>query len=173
MKAFLTGNGMPPRGRAAAATVIMTAALNGTFLIANGLFMLFAPLTWYEFVPGVTDTGFFNQHFIRDIGMIQTLLGVAFVLGLCAPERRVGLWAASTSWLCAHALFHFWEVAVGICSPAVSPRDFPAVTLPALLGLALTLWALRNSPPESPSLSIAVVSEPPGCAAACIRRRSR
>ncbi|WP_162261826.1 hypothetical protein [Bosea sp. Root381] len=53
--------------------------------------MLVAPLTWYELVPGVTDTGFFNQHFVRDIGMIQLFLGVAFGLGLFRPERRVDL----------------------------------------------------------------------------------
>lgn len=171
MKALLTCETMLPRGRAAAATIIIMVAFNGIFLTANGLFMLIAPLAWYEMVPGVTDTGFFNQHFIRDIGMIQMFLGVAFGLGLFAPERRVGLWTAATSWLCAHALFHFWEVAVGICSPAVIPRDFPAVTLPAILGLALTLWALRNSLPASRSPSLSAAAQPLDCASSCLRRR--
>ena len=54
--------------------------------------------------PGVTDTGFFNQHFIRDIGLIQLFLGVAFVVGLFKPERRIGLWLVATLWLAAHAL---------------------------------------------------------------------
>lgn len=131
--------------RAVLAAVLVMVAFNGLFLSANGVFMLIDPLTWYELVPGVTDTGFFNQHFIRDIGFIQLFLGVAFVVGLVRPERRVGLWAAATLWLSAHALFHFWEVAVGICAPSVIPRDFPAVTLPALIGIALTLWAIRRA----------------------------
>lgn len=131
--------------RAIAAAVVAMVAFNAILLSANGLFMLVNPLAWYELVPGVTDTGFFNQHFVRDIGMIQLFLGVAFGLGMFVPERRVGLWAASTLWLSAHALFHFWEVAVGICSPAVIPRDFPAVTLPAIFGIVLTLWAIRRS----------------------------
>jgi uncharacterized protein YjeT (DUF2065 family) len=172
MKALLTYEARLPRSAAAAAAIVIMVAFNGIFLTTNGLFMLIAPLAWYELVPGVTDTGFFNQHFIRDIGMIQMFLGVAFGLGLFAPERRVGLWAAATSWLCAHVVFHFWEVAVGICSPAVIPRDFPAVTLPALLGLALTLWALRNSPPASQYLSTTAASEPPDCASFCLRRQS-
>src|SRR5690606_3005309 len=130
--------------RAVLAAVLVMVAFNGLFLSANGLFMLIDPLTWYELVPGVTDTGFFNQHFIRDIGFIQLFLGIAFVVGLLRPERRIGLWAAATLWLSAHALFHFWEVAVGICSPSAIPRDFPAVTLPALIGLTLTLWAIRR-----------------------------
>jgi uncharacterized protein YjeT (DUF2065 family) len=120
-------------------------AFNTLFLSLNGIFMLVAPQVWYDFVPGVTDTGFYNQHFIRDIGIIQLFLGVAFGVGLFRPERRIGLWAAATLWLCAHAVFHFWEVAVGICSPSVIPRDFPAVTLPAIFGAALTLWAIRQA----------------------------
>lgn len=127
------------------AAVLVMVGFNALFLSLNGLFMLVAPLTWYELVPGVTDTGFYNQHFIRDIGIVQLLLGVAFAIGLFRPERRIGLWAAATAWLVAHALFHFWEVAVGICAPSAIPRDFPAVTLPALIGLALVLWALRRA----------------------------
>ena len=81
----------------------------------------------------------------RRLRLRQLFLGVAFIVGLLRPERRIGLWAAGTLWLSAHALFHLWEVAVGICAPTVIPRDFPAVTLPALIGIALTLWAIRRS----------------------------
>ena len=119
-------------------------AFNILFLIVNGLFMLVVPKEWYDFVPGVSDTGFFNQHFIRDIGMIQIFLGAAFGIGLIRPAVRFELWAAATVWLIGHAVFHLWEVAVGICSPSVLVRDFPAVTLPALIGVALTGWAWRN-----------------------------
>jgi uncharacterized protein YjeT (DUF2065 family) len=118
---------------------------NTLLLFLNGIFMLIAPEAWYYLVPGVTDTGFYNQHFIRDIGMIQLFLGIAFGVGMIQPDRRIGLWAAATLWLAAHALFHFWEVAVGICAPSAIPRDFPAVTLPAIFGAALTLWAIRRS----------------------------
>jgi uncharacterized protein YjeT (DUF2065 family) len=129
--------------RATLIVVFIMVAFNGLLLSTNGLFMLVAPLAWYELVPGVTDTGFFNQHFIRDIGIIQLFLGVAFGIGMFRPEQRIGLWAAATLWLIAHAVFHLWEVAVGICSPSVIPRDFPGVTLPALIGIALTAWAWR------------------------------
>lgn len=123
------------------ATVLVMVIFNTLFLSVNGLFMLVAPQTWYEAVPGVTQTGFFNQHFIRDIGIIQLFLGVAFGLGLARPEWRVGLWLVATLWLVAHAVFHLWEVAVGICAPSALLRDFPAVSLPAILGVVLTLWA--------------------------------
>ena len=90
---------MTEGNRAILIAVFIMVAFNGIFLSVNGLFMLVAPLVWYDFVPGVTDTGFFNQHFIRDIGIIQLLLGVAFGIGMIRPERRIGLWAAATLWL--------------------------------------------------------------------------
>jgi hypothetical protein len=48
----------------------------------------------------------------------------------------------------AHAVFHPWEAAVGISSPSVIPRDCPAVTLPAIIGVFLTLWAINHSRAE-------------------------
>lgn len=116
----------------------------GTAAIANGIFMLVAPENWYFAVPGVTTTGPFNQHFVRDIGLIFSFIGAAFLLGVARPDLRIVLWAAPTLWLAGHALFHFWEVAVGICSASVIPRDFPAVTLPAILGLSITLQAIAE-----------------------------
>jgi hypothetical protein len=121
------------------------AMLLGVAMIANGVFMLVSPEGWYLAVPGVTSTGPFNQHFLRDIGLIFLLLGGAFLAGAALPHVRVLLWAAPSIWLTGHALFHFWEVAVGICSPSVIPRDFPAVTLPAMIGILLTFWAIRQS----------------------------
>ena len=56
------------------------------------------------------------------------------------------LWGVATLWLVAHAIFHFWEVAVGICAPSALARDFLAVTAPALIGVGLTTWAWRNAP---------------------------
>ena len=118
------------------------AVLLGLALAANGIFMLASPEHWYVLVPGVTSTGPFNQHFLRDIGLIFVFLGGAFLLGTARPQVRVLLWGAAAIWLLGHALFHFWEVAVGICSPSDLVRDFPAVTLPAIIAVVLTLWAL-------------------------------
>ena len=121
----------------------------GLGAVANGAFMLTSPMDWYLSVPGVTTTGPFNQHFIRDIGVIFLFLGAAFLIGAVTPRYRVILWSAATLWLAAHALFHFWEVAVGICEPSALARDFPAVTLPAIIGAALTMWAAHDSRTES------------------------
>ena len=124
-------------------TCIGLAVLLGVAALANGVFMLLAPQAWYFAVPGVTTTGSFNQHFIRDIGLIFLFMGSGFLAGAFQPRQRLLFWAAPTIWLSGHALFHFWEVAVGICSASVIPRDFPAVTLPAILGWLLTAWAFH------------------------------
>jgi hypothetical protein len=121
------------------------AILLGVMAEANGLFMLYSPTDWYFAVPGVTTTGPFNQHFVRDIGLIFLFVGTAFLVGTAQPQYRLVLWATPTLWLWGHALFHFWEVAVGICGPSVIVRDFPAVTLPAIIATLLTLWAISDA----------------------------
>src|SRR5688500_1973506 len=137
------------KNRATSMVVFIIVALNGLFLFGNGLFMLVVPSAWYHFVPGVTDTGPFNQHFIRDIGLIQMFLGAAFGIGMIGPASRLALWAAATSWLTAHAVLRLWEVAVAIHAPSVIARDFPAVPPPALIGIALTAWAWRSRPSKT------------------------
>jgi hypothetical protein len=124
---------------------IGTAALLGLGGTANGIFMLLSPADWYFAVPGVTTTGPFNQHFIRDIGLIFLLLSAALLVGVARPALRVPFWGMAAIWLSGHALFHFWEVAVGICGTDAIAQDFPAVTLPAILTVLLTLWAASDS----------------------------
>lgn len=121
------------------------AVLLGIGAILNGLFMLWSPPDWYFAVPGVTTTGPFNQHFVRDIGLIFMLVGAAFLVGAAKPQYRVALWITPTVWLWGHALFHVWEVVVGICGTSALARDFPAVTLPALLGSVIAVWAIREA----------------------------
>lgn len=131
----------------ASRAMIAMIGFNTIFLIVNGVFMLLAPERWYFLIPGVKETGSYNQHFIRDIGIIQIFLGAAFGIGWFRPALRLHLWAAATLWLIAHALFHFWEVAVGICAPSALLRDFAAVTLPAILGIIVTArtWSTASS----------------------------
>ena len=110
------------------------AVLFGAALEVNGVFMLASPESWYFAVPGVTSTGPFNQHFLRDIGLIFLFLGGAFLAGVGQPQLRVLLWVRP------HDLVDRpWPVPLlgggcRICSPSVVHRDFPAVTLPAIIG---------------------------------------
>lgn len=119
--------------------------LNGIGAGANGLVMLLAPARWYTTIPGVTMTGPFNQHFVRDVGLSFLLVGLSFVVGARNPSQRVVLWGTASLWLCGHAAFHLWEVAAGISANSAITRDLAPVTLPAVAGVALTLWAAKTA----------------------------
>jgi hypothetical protein len=43
-------------------------------------------------------------------------------------------------------VLHLWEVVVGICHAGCIAPDFPAVTLPAIIGIVLTTLAWRSRP---------------------------
>lgn len=119
------------------------AAAVGLLSAGNGLTMLAVPRAWFWSVDGVSLTGY-NAHFIRDIGMVYLLTGAAMFAGMVRPAQRALLWGAAAGWLLAHALFHLWEVAAGICGPEAIMRDFLGVTLPGLLAAGLTLRELRQ-----------------------------
>jgi uncharacterized protein YjeT (DUF2065 family) len=121
------------------------AILLGLLALVNGVFMTIAPESWYWMVPGVPDRGPFNQHFVRDIGINYMLIGAAFTYGAIYIKHRLVLWLMPTAWLAGHAIFHVWEVLVGICGPESLIVDFGGVTLPALLGLGL-IYASYRSP---------------------------
>lgn len=125
--------------------VIATALILGFILTANGSWQLLAPESWYWAIPGLPDRGPFNQHFVRDIGIIYALSGVGLILGGLRPEQRMAYWWAPALWLCGHAIFHLWEVMAGICGPEALLEDFAGVTVPALLTLALVIHAKNNT----------------------------
>ena len=122
-----------------------TAILLGLLTLANGSWMLFGPEAWYWAIPGVPDRGPFNQHFVRDIGIIYGLCGAGLILGALYPAQRIAFWWAPALWLSGHAVFHVWEVVVGICGPESLLEDFAGVSLPAILSIGLIL-AARHAP---------------------------
>lgn len=124
--------------------IIAAAMLLGLSSIVNGTLMVLTPESWYWLVPGVPDRGPFNQHFVRDIGFLYLLMGAAFIYGALVVKYREALWSMSAAWLSVHAIFHVWEVAVGICGPQSLIEDFAGVTLPALISLWLVYTNKRT-----------------------------
>ncbi len=106
----------------------------GVSLAANGLFMLFAPLTWYGVVPGVVETGPFNPHFVRDIGCAYIVAGGG-LLWLLRDPRAWPAAMASGAFLALHAATHVWDFALGRIELAHFASDLVLVILPALLVL--------------------------------------
>lgn len=122
----------------------IVAIVLGLAMLGNGVFMIFDPNSWYLAVPGVADRGPFNQHFLRDIGFVYVLGSAAFIYGALAERTRWQLWIMPTAWLLVHALFHVWEVIVGLSEPQALVQDFMGVTVPAVVSLVLLVISLRG-----------------------------
>jgi len=100
--------------------------------VLNGSIMLLAAATWYESVPGVSETGPYNPHFVQDLGAAFLVAGLA----LAARAWRTRYWPAAVAgagFLAAHALLHLAMIAFGHDRYAVF--DLIAVVLPSALAL--------------------------------------
>ncbi|CAA0101790.1 Uncharacterised protein [Halioglobus japonicus] len=128
--------------------VAITAGLLGFAMLTNGTWQLAAPDGWFWAIPGVPDRGPFNPHFVRDLGIIYSMTGIGLILGALRPRQRFTYWWAPAFWLVGHALFHIAEVLVGICGPTSLLQDFAGVTLPAIISVALLVYARREHPYE-------------------------
>ena len=110
----------------------LIAAILAIPTLINGLTMLAAGPLWYETVPGVSETGPFNPHFVQDIGVAFVVAGLA----LAARAWRPRYWPAAVAgagFLAAHALLHVVILAGGHAHyPAF---DLLAIVLPSAAAL--------------------------------------
>lgn len=116
------------------------AGLMGLLLGLNGLAMLFAPLAWYDAVPGVPATGPFNPHFVRDIGAIYVTAALALFWFAWRPVQGWPAMAAAACWLVLHAAIHVYDAACGTSPLADIRRDFVGVFLFAAVPLLLAIF---------------------------------
>jgi hypothetical protein len=108
--------------------------------IANGLWMLLAPASWYRYLPaGVPDTGPFNHHFVQDIGAAYLTVGAAFAVASARPTCRQGVALAGATFFALHAVVHIVDLVEGRLHAGHWTLDLPGVFLPAILLLVLCL----------------------------------
>ena len=106
------------------------AAIFALLSILNGSAMLLAGPSWYVNVPGASETGPYNQHFVQDIGAAFLVAGLA----LAARAWRPAYWPAAVAgagFLAAHALIHLVMIATGHDNHA--GVDLAAVVLPSAI----------------------------------------
>jgi hypothetical protein len=109
--------------------------------VLNGLAMLVAGPFWYASVPGASETGPFNPHFVQDVGVAFLVAGLA----LAARAWRPRYWPAAVAgaaFLAAHALIHLVAVVGGHDHHA--GFDLLVVVLPAALALYSAFPAPRE-----------------------------
>jgi peptidoglycan/LPS O-acetylase OafA/YrhL len=108
------------------------AAILAIFNALNGLAMLFAGPAWYAAVPGASETGPYNPHFVQDVGAAFLVAGLA----LAARAWRPVYWPAAVAgsgFLVAHALIHLVMIVTGHDHHVTA--DLAAVVVPAALAL--------------------------------------
>ena len=130
-------------GRGSKAVVAAIAVL-AAVTSANGLWMLCAPLHWYNNVPaGVPDYGPFNAHFVRDIGIAFLTVGAALGWAIVRPAARFELVAVAGLFAVLHGVLHVFDTARGHVASSHWLLDVPGVYLPAGV-LCWLLWVLAR-----------------------------
>ncbi len=109
-------------------------------LIANALYMLADPLGWYGAVEGVSDTGPFNPHFVRDIGVAYLTTAILAAVSAWSIRHAFALMSAVTLFLGLHVLLHIWDIAAGRLSLHHLVIDAPGVLGPTLVAALLVWW---------------------------------
>jgi hypothetical protein len=116
--------------------------LLGAGSIANGIWMLASPFTWWVGLPaGVPDTGPINFHFVHDLGVVFCIVGLGALY--CARKPDAAVHAGITLFYAGHALVHVVEILSGHLPHAHWWIDAPLVFAPTLALLALSappLW---------------------------------
>lgn len=115
-------------------------ALFAAIWLGNGLWMLADPAGWYASVAGVSNTGPYNPHFVRDIGCAYLMLGLLTLGAIRWPSAALPLLGAVTLYLTLHALLHVWDIAAARLPLSHLLIDLPGVFAPPLVAAALAWW---------------------------------
>lgn len=111
----------------------------------NGLAMLLTPYGWFVRIPGVVETGPFNDHFVRDVGAAYLACAVGMALGARDLARHAGAVAVAATFQVLHAAIHVITPFCGDSLPwPLLARDFSGVFLPTLLSVWVAAIALKS-----------------------------
>jgi hypothetical protein len=112
----------------------------GLLSFFNGSWMLVSPESWYTDLPaGVPDTGPYNGHFIRDLGLVFVMIAFGFFWCTHRPSRSWPVLFVITIFFSGHAVLHLLDLFTSRLPHSHWTMDTPAVFLPAALLIALTI----------------------------------
>lgn len=118
--------------------------LLGLYYLSLGLILLVAPEHFYTSVPGVSATGPYNAHFLRDVGFAFLTSAGGLLWGSVTLQRPLIILGAA--WPLLHALFHLWMwLAAGMPIDRVAGFDWGFVIVPALAAGFLALKMKEKS----------------------------
>lgn len=118
----------------------LLAALHG----ALALWMLVDPAGWFVTVPGVTDTGPFNPHLVRDVGIAYLTVAGGFAAAAYWLRAAFPVLGVVAIWFTGHAATHVADILSGVLPASHILGDLPGVFLPALLSIVLVIWTYAD-----------------------------
>ena len=120
---------------------LISALLLGIARVAalNAIWMLAHAMSWFAWIPGVSDTGTPNGHFIRDVGIAFAVAAGGLVWVVRHPQRGCPVLVGITLFVGGHALGHVIEILTGYLPMDHWWVDFPLVFAPAI-ALAVISW---------------------------------
>jgi hypothetical protein len=135
----MSGSSSPTRHRTA-----LRAALAGVGLIQlfNGLYALFAPVSFYEDFPlgrgWVEALPAYNEHLVRDVGGLFLATAAVLLAAAWILERRLMIVAAGSFLLFSvpHTVYHYFNLG------PYSTGDAIANALGLAATVAVPLWVL-------------------------------
>ncbi len=125
----------------------------GVLTFTNAAWMILSPASWFTGLPaGVPDTGPFNAHFVRDIGVAFAVAAFGFAWCARHSHRCYPVHVGLTLFFGGHALVHVADLLAGRLPPHHWWLDLPGVFGPALLLALLSIpgvWR-RMNPEHTP-----------------------
>ena len=104
----------------------------GVFHVAEGLWMLVAPGSFFEHIGRY---GLENTHYVGDVGAFVLAYGIALLIAVGRPSWRAPVLAVGALWYAFHALNHLFDV-----DEARSDERGIADTVLVALGAGLLAW---------------------------------
>ena len=112
----------------------------------NGILMIIAPEFWYQITPGASETGPYNVHFIRDIGIAFVAAGIGLWLGVSQFKGASFATAViALLFIAGHGLLHLFEMITMAASIEEVLRDFVLVIMPVLVAIVCLVKLDRRS----------------------------
>ena len=112
--------------------------------LVNGVWMLAAPQSWYTDLPGgVADTGPYNGHFIRDLGVVFVFIASGFVWCAMRPDRSRNVLLVNTLFFSGHAVLHLLDLLTHRLPVSHWKLDLPLVFLPTVVLIVILLLSNR------------------------------
>lgn len=114
--------------------------------LANALWMLSAPASWYLNVPAsVPDFGPLNEHFVRDLGAMFLVAGTLLLYSAFQESWRKSGVALNLGWYAVHCFIHVYDTLRGAVQPVHFLIDLPLVYVPTVLLAGLAFLVRRSS----------------------------